>query len=71
MATTEDLADDAMAAMRTLRARPEVDATRIGLVGHSEGALVAAVAAARPKSCPGARVRRRRRSRTSCSTMTR
>jgi hypothetical protein len=46
-ATTEDLADDAMAALRTLRARRDIDGRRIGLVGHSEGAIVAAVAASR------------------------
>lgn len=46
-ATTEDLADDALAAVGVLRARREIDPTRIGLIGHSEGALVAAVAAAR------------------------
>ena len=46
-ATTEDLADDAMAAVRTLRARRDIDGRRIGLVGHSEGAIVAAVAASR------------------------
>jgi pimeloyl-ACP methyl ester carboxylesterase len=46
-ATTEDLAADALAAMRTLRDRSDIDGKRIGLIGHSEGALVAAVAAAR------------------------
>lgn len=45
--TTEELADDALAAVRTLRARREIDGRRIGLVGHSEGAIVAAIAAAR------------------------
>lgn len=46
-ATTEDLAGDALAAVEVLRARTEIDPRRIGLVGHSEGALVAAVAATR------------------------
>lgn len=46
-ATTEDLADDAITALRTLRARRDIDGRRIGLVGHSEGAIVAAVAASR------------------------
>ena len=46
-ATTEDLADDALAALRTLRARGDIDGRRIGLAGHSEGAIVASVAASR------------------------
>lgn len=40
-ATTADLADDAVAALRTLAARPEVDASRVGVVGHSEGGVIA------------------------------
>jgi pimeloyl-ACP methyl ester carboxylesterase len=46
-ATMEDFADDALAAVRTLRARRDIDGERIGLLGHSEGATVAAAAAAR------------------------
>lgn len=46
-ATTADWADDALAGVRLLSARSEVDKARIGLVGHSEGALVAAMAAVR------------------------
>jgi dipeptidyl aminopeptidase/acylaminoacyl peptidase len=45
-ATTADFADDVRAAVAWLRARPDVDARRIGLVGHSEGALVAPMVAA-------------------------
>ncbi|HRX50005.1 MAG TPA: alpha/beta fold hydrolase [Candidatus Krumholzibacteria bacterium] len=45
-ATTADFARDALAAVAWLRARPEVDARRLGLLGHSEGGLIAAVAAA-------------------------
>ncbi len=45
--TTEDFAADALAALRWLAARPEIDAKRVGLLGHSEGALVAAIAASR------------------------
>ena len=44
--TTRDFADDARAAVSALRARAEVDAERIGLIGHSEGALIAAMVAA-------------------------
>jgi fermentation-respiration switch protein FrsA (DUF1100 family) len=42
-----DFASDALAAVAYLAARPEIDATRIGLVGHSEGASVAPMAANR------------------------
>jgi len=50
LATTSDFADDALAAVRRLAAHPEVDADRVGLVGHSEGAVVASLAAARSDS---------------------
>jgi dienelactone hydrolase len=40
------LAGDALAGMALLRARPEVDAGRIGLHGHSQGGIVAPIAAA-------------------------
>jgi uncharacterized protein len=42
-----DNADDLVRARDALAARPEVDAGRIVLAGHSEGALLAATAAAR------------------------
>ncbi len=45
-ATTEDFAADARAGVEFLRQRKEVDPNRIGLVGHSEGAIVAAMLAA-------------------------
>ncbi|MEZ5316196.1 MAG: alpha/beta hydrolase [Vicinamibacterales bacterium] len=45
--TTEDFAGDALAAVALLRARPEVAADHVGLFGHSEGASVATIAAAR------------------------
>lgn len=48
-ATTEDFASDALAGVAWLKTRKEVDARRIGLVGHSEGALVAPMAAVRSK----------------------
>ena len=44
--TTEQLAQDAMAAVRCLQARPEVDAKHVGIVGHSEGGLIAIMNAA-------------------------
>src|SRR5512137_282753 len=40
-ATSEDLAGDAWAAWQMLSARPEIDPKRIGLLGHSEGGLIA------------------------------
>ena len=49
-ATTSDFADDAHAAVRFLRARPEIAPDRIALIGHSEGAIVALLVAARDPS---------------------
>lgn len=40
-ATTEDLAADTRAAVEWLRGRSEIDPARVGLVGHSEGAIIA------------------------------
>jgi hypothetical protein len=45
-ATSEDFAGDAWAAWQTLSIRPEIDARRIGLLGHSEGGLIAPMLAA-------------------------
>jgi pimeloyl-ACP methyl ester carboxylesterase len=44
-ATTPDFAVDASAAVDYLKTRTEIDAKRIGLIGHSEGAVVAPMAA--------------------------
>jgi uncharacterized protein len=46
-ATTHDFADDAEAAVRFLQQRNDIDVRRIGLVGHSEGAVVAPIVGAR------------------------
>ena len=46
-ATTKDFASDAEAGVRFLMTRSEVDRKHIGLMGHGEGAIVAAMAAAR------------------------
>jgi len=48
-ATTMDLAADARAALDFLKSRKEVDASRIGLIGHSEGAIIAPYLAAHSK----------------------
>lgn len=42
----EDFAADARAAVAFLRSRPEVDGNAVGIVGHSEGGLIAPMAAA-------------------------
>jgi pimeloyl-ACP methyl ester carboxylesterase len=47
--TTDDFSGDALAAVRLLAARPDVQASRVGLVGHSEGALTAAIAASKSR----------------------
>jgi pimeloyl-ACP methyl ester carboxylesterase len=44
--TLQNMESDAAAAVRFLRARPEVDAKRIALVGHSQGGAVAPAVAA-------------------------
>jgi len=46
MATTMDLASDAQCAVAYLKSRKEVDSTRIGVIGHSEGAMIAPAVAA-------------------------
>lgn len=46
---TADLAEDVLVGVAYLKTRPEIDAKRIALVGHSEGGLVAVLAAARAK----------------------
>lgn len=46
ISTSEDFADDVRGAVRFLRARPEVAAAKVGIVGHSEGGLIAPMVAA-------------------------
>jgi uncharacterized protein len=48
-ATSEDFASDAVAAVAYLRTRKEIDPKRIGLIGHSEGGLIAPLVVARTK----------------------
>src|SRR5207248_2141043 len=45
--TTEDFAGDAWAAVAFLRSRPDIDRRHIGLLGHSEGGLIAPRVASR------------------------
>jgi uncharacterized protein len=46
-ATTEDFASDASAALAYLKSRKEIDARKIGLIGHSEGGIIAPMLASR------------------------
>ncbi|MBC8070808.1 MAG: alpha/beta fold hydrolase [Deltaproteobacteria bacterium] len=48
-ATTEDFVGDALAGVAFLATQARIDPKRIGLIGHSEGGLVAPAAAARSK----------------------
>jgi len=48
-ATSEDFAGDALAAVEFLKSQPGIDPRRIGLAGHSEGGLIAPIAAARSR----------------------
>ncbi len=45
--TMQDMAADAQAAVEFLKSRPKIDGKRIGLIGHSEGGVVAPIAANR------------------------
>lgn len=49
LATTEVLVADAVAALAFLKANKELDPKHLGLVGHSEGGMVAALVAAQSK----------------------
>jgi pimeloyl-ACP methyl ester carboxylesterase len=44
--TSADLADDVRAGVTYLAGRPDIDTARLGLIGHSEGASIAALVAA-------------------------
>lgn len=46
-ATTLDFAGDVLAGVAYLKSRADVDKTKIGLIGHSEGGLIAPLAATR------------------------
>ncbi len=47
--TDEDFAGDVLAGLDFLKQQKEVDAGKIGLIGHSEGGIIAPIAAARSK----------------------
>ena len=46
-ATTEDFAGDVLAGIEYLKSRKETDPTRIGLIGHSEGGIIAPIVSTR------------------------
>ncbi len=46
-ATSADFADDAEAALRYLQGRDDIDGEQVGMLGHSEGGILAAMVAAR------------------------
>lgn len=48
-ATSENFAEDVLAGIEFLKSRKEIDAKKIGLIGHSEGGMIAPMVAARSK----------------------
>lgn len=48
-ASSEDFATDVMAGIDYLKSRPDIDTKHIGLIGHSEGGMIAPYVAARSK----------------------
>ncbi len=48
-ATGEEFTQDALAAIAWLKQQPEIDPTRLGLVGHSQGGVLAPLVAAKAK----------------------
>lgn len=49
MSTTSDFANDVVSAVKFLQTRPDINPKQIGLCGHSEGGIVAPLAATRYK----------------------
>jgi uncharacterized protein len=47
--TSEDFAGDVLAGLDFLKGRKEIDSKKLGLIGHSEGGIIAPIAAARSK----------------------
>ena len=50
MSTSADFANDARAAIEFLRTRKEINPKKIGIIGHSEGGLIAPIIAANDKN---------------------
>lgn len=51
--TSEDFATDVVAGVAYLRARSEIDPDRVGLIGHSEGGMIAPMVAAKDPKLAG------------------
>lgn len=51
-ATTADFATDAQSAIEYLKSRKEIDPKKIGIIGHSEGGIIAFMLAAKNKNIP-------------------
>jgi len=49
-ATTFDFAKDVLSAVKYLKTRKDIDTEKIGLIGHSEGGLIAPIAASKNKA---------------------
>jgi hypothetical protein len=49
-ATSDDFASDTEAAIAYLRSRPEIDGSKLGVIGHSEGGLIAPLVAVKDPS---------------------
>ncbi|HEY6827015.1 MAG TPA: alpha/beta hydrolase, partial [Gemmatimonadaceae bacterium] len=49
-ATSADFGEDIRAGLAYLRTRPEIDSTHLGLLGHSEGAIIAPIVALKEPS---------------------
>ena len=47
LATSRDFAEDAQAAFAYLKTQPHINAAKVGLIGHSEGGLIAPMVAAK------------------------
>jgi uncharacterized protein len=47
--TSEDFAGDVQAGIALLKSRPDIDGRKIGLIGHSEGGIIAPIVAARSR----------------------
>jgi uncharacterized protein len=47
--TTNDFANDVVAAVNYLKTRKDIDSKKIGLIGHSEGGIIAPIVASRSK----------------------
>jgi predicted acyl esterase len=48
-ATSQDFADDVLAGIAYIKSRKEVNSNQIGLIGHSEGGIIAPMVAAKSK----------------------